>query len=312
MWILLFIALVKADCIDCSQCGKCMGKQILDSGEVRVTVDFSNCKSGENISWACCMSDNCELERCDGQNYDYQKNKCNELTSIEFLVSDDTTDITVQVHDGRFHGNKECTREHPCCGGSGSSCAPSGVCEVNIPLTSCPSSRNIPECTIDNHCQHLNDACAFGVCNNGVCDQAFHPTDAICRLAVDACDAPELCTGVSAHCPSDIKRDKGYTFKCGTTQYVCAMDPNLIRLKPRGNSYEVGSNDNVCIIGTGSLFVVLPWPQCVTQCLNKTCPNNKDISNYSILHCDNEVWQCLLKADVTLDTYVPVCPYNEI
>src|SRR5205823_6534594 len=85
------------------------------------------------------------------------------------------------------------------------------------------------------------------VCSADECDasrRCIHPVanqGAVCRAAVDACDAPETCTGVTVYCPSDAPEPpntpcddgNGCTFddtcdgsgRCGGTAITCTSDP---------------------------------------------------------------------------------------
>ena len=178
-----------------------------------------------------------------------------------------------------------------------------------------------PECTADIDCANLNDACAKGVCSTqGICQQMLLPEGILCRPVQNACDVPEVCTGNSASCPVDLMKDKGYTYKCGLTQFMCGITKDDLSFQ--GNAYYIGNysdHDTSCSIGTGSLFVDLLWPQCVSTCIPKICPPveirgkmiSQGLSNYGITHCvlENGTWECDLKVDEISNFYVPYCPY---
>src|SRR5207247_10451741 len=51
---------------------------------------------------------------------------------------------------------------------------------------------------------------------------AFKPATTTCRPAVDECDAAELCTGTSAHCPADGKAPAGTA--CTDDGSPCSLD----------------------------------------------------------------------------------------
>jgi len=288
-----------------------------------VNLDLSGCKSS-SISWACCLKSSdgqsetpgfCNLYNCGPATaqWDISKDKCDEVSTLSFLVPQSATTLTLQSHDGLFSGNVVCSSEHPCCGGSGSSCSSTGVCETVIELSTCNDggSGNPKECYSDDDCDRLDDGCASGVCDvNGVCIQNIHPEGTNCRPSVDPCDVAEYCTGGSPQCPANLRKDDGYSFKCGTTQYLCAVDAADLKLN-NGNSWVVGPAGSQCTLGTGELIIALDWPHCLTQCLERTCPNGKGISNYALMHCDKATgdWNCFEKHDVNLNYYAPVCPY---
>lgn len=309
-------------CVNCDACAMCVSRSFFDAGSVQVVIDFSNCKNEETISWGCCRGSSntsttgedanqfCDLHTCDASldNWDPAHNKCDEVTQTTFLVPNTAQSIVIQLYDGKFIGDVDCTSPNSnCCGGAGTSCdAVSGVCQVAIDLSECGGED---ECITDANCAHLNDACAIGVCDQtGTCIQQYKPHGTICRPALDLCDVPEVCSGVSTQCPPDFRDDHGYTFKCGTTQYLCAVETGDL-VKNNGNAWVLGNNTK-CTIGTARQFVALPWPSCVTKCIVAICPNNKQISNYALSACNTTtgLWECTEKHDTGL-YHEPVCPF---
>jgi len=145
--VLLSICEAGSTCIACntSSCPVCAAAEVTaDGNNKKITIDVSQCK-GSSISWMCIFrnsgADQAALQSvsCDGKGQ-AAGNKCDEVTKMEFVVPLNQTFVTVQLHDGRFAGNKICgiNGKGSCCGGSGSSCAASGVCEVSVDLTGCP------------------------------------------------------------------------------------------------------------------------------------------------------------------------------
>ena len=137
-----------ANCVNCTNCAVCTSREIYSPSVHIVTVDFSECKiDGDIISWGCCrgsLSSNqpsyCTLHYCDANltDWDLSKNKCDETGIMSFLVPANSTDIVIQIHDGKLLGDTPCLIPGDCCGGSGTSCStPTGVCEVTIPLDTC-------------------------------------------------------------------------------------------------------------------------------------------------------------------------------
>jgi hypothetical protein len=147
--------------------------------------------------------------------------------------------------------------------------------------------------------------------NSNYCPvDVFLPASAVCRPNADLCDVPENCNGVSAACPVDVRNDFAYTYKCSTTQFLCAVTRNQITLGS-GNGYFFGTNPNTCGIGTARAFVDLQWPDCVHQCINSVCPNNRDLSNYAEGHCipSTGEWACDTKVNIDVDTVLPHCRF---
>jgi len=130
-----------------------------------------------------------------------------------------------------------------------------------------------------------------------------------CRPVADKCDVAEYCTGDSSHCPDDFGHDFGYTYKCALTQFLCGVQKTELSSN-KGGSYFIGSGSNVCGIGTAGSFVDLDYPECLSECINANCPNNRGLSNWSESHCDpaTGLWVCDKKFDVSPETKLPYCP----
>jgi hypothetical protein len=126
-----------------------------------------------------------------------------------------------------------------------------------------------------------------------------------CRAKADECDIPETCDG-SRFCPgTDVRRDHGYSFKCARDCFVCAVEPEKF-VNAKGKSWELGG----CNVGACSNFIVLQWPECVSQCINSLCPNNRGLSNAEVFTCDKPTgnWQCDYKLEGS-QVAQGVCPY---
>lgn len=325
-------------CIDCDNCAYCSKRTPFGLSESLVTISFDECKNGSKISWGCCRASfnatgdasYCYLSECDSPTENWENPKCNELTEAVFRVPTTASSLLVQVHDGKFIGNVDCGVT-PCCGGSGGSCTNGGVlvgstavCEMEINLEDCTPSED--ECEVDADCVPQNQLgeCQKLSCIEGACVLQYKPSTTVCRpnKVGHACDVPENCTGATPYCPPDMERDKGYTFKCGTDLYICAM-PNTTIVSGTSDtkrswispSYLTQGSNGTCNLGGGIWSIKeLPWPQCVTSCIQRTCPNGKDISNYAVAHCNGTTagWECDYKVDVTsadLLSRFPFCPY---
>lgn len=211
------------------------------------------------------------------------------------------------------------------CTGSSAFCPPNDVLPVG---TECRAVAGI--CDVAETCDG-SDACptngfvaAGTVCRAKVvaadgttCDQdevcsgdsalcpadEFLPTGTVCRANADLCDVPETCNG-GRDCPTDIRKDHGYVYKCSTTCYVCAVAPNELVLG-NGQAYNLGG----CGIGKCANIVALPWPSCVNQCISSMCPNNRGLSNSEIYTCNKTdgAWGCDYKLEGEA-VAVGVCP----
>jgi hypothetical protein len=124
---------------------------------------------------------------------------------------------------------------------------------------------------------------------------------------MDPCDVPEVCTGTSVQCPSDLRNDRAVTFKCGTTCYLCGVQPFEISINS-GGAATLGN----CTFGKCREYVTLPWPACENQCVARSCPNQRDLSNYGAYQCNRSTgaWMCSQKIDVSASTVTPICPKN--
>jgi hypothetical protein len=207
----LFFALISATCQDCANCAKCISTERSTGGYKTVVISTSDCKA-DSISWLCCKSsqggdsDDCVLQDCNGVT-DLVKNKCEEVTHLTYSVPDNTRTINIQLHDGQFIGNKDCS-DGDCCGGSGGSCGSTGVCETTIDLTTCPEPIDVSfirQCTRDEHCDNLNFDCSQGKCINYECRVVFLP-NTVCRLSNGVCDEEERCINHYPFCPPDFKK----------------------------------------------------------------------------------------------------------
>lgn len=187
-----------------------------------VTISVTDCKQGASLSWACCRSTGCTLVpgSCVGtppDKYELTKQKCNDMTSLQFTIPAGTDTIQIQSHDGRqIQGDVACNPSNCCAGNAGAGCDGSlAVCNryVTVTLAACGVEQDTdsvgdptPTCTKDcaNHapdtCQKYQ--CAFNAAAPGgmecqpVPDTApladrFRPNTYVCRDAVGECDVAE-------------------------------------------------------------------------------------------------------------------------
>lgn len=312
-------------CFSCEHCAVCSSAVPRPGNLLEVTLNFDACK-GSAISWACCRNSIvpgpvqealCDMVFCDASlaQWEVTKNKCNNVTSASFLVPATATSVVVQLHDGKFIGNKLCSDNNACCGGSSGACSNTGVCEVTISLEGCAPPP--PECMVNEDCSPSEHLCERPVCVGGVCLQENLPAGTVCRPTTDPCDVGEVCTGFERDCPPDLRKDHGYTFKCGTDQFLCAIPSSEVISSGSGKAFWInptGENgEGTCNIGTARTVTELSWPHCSTQCIEKICPNGKQISNYALTSCNATTghWTCDNKVDVTYDVLLglPVCPH---
>src|SRR6266550_2050636 len=103
--------------------------------------------------------------------------------------------------------------QHPA-GNGGAVCrAAAGECDLPETCTgssaTCPADG--PRKASGTACTADSSPCTLDQCN-GTSNSCQHPAGnagALCRAAVDECDATETCTGTSTTCPSDVKQPAG-------------------------------------------------------------------------------------------------------
>jgi len=76
----------------------------------------------------------------------------------------------------------------------------------------------IKNCTSNENCTNMNDACAYGICNLTInsCQQIFNSSTNICRASIGECDIAEKCTGFSGNCPINVYKPQGTSCSLGT------------------------------------------------------------------------------------------------
>ena len=168
----------------------------------------------------------CTASECDGS---ISGNKCDQVTTMNVIVPQSSSQVIFQIHDGRIHGDISCSGGD-CCGGSGTSCvgATSGVCNTVIDVSSCPNNGGIRggfnrECFTDDDCNELysTGTCGQYTCeqNEGLCVEFAKPVGTVCRLASGVCDITEVCDGESTDCPTDSVKDSAAV--CRVSAGVC-------------------------------------------------------------------------------------------
>lgn len=152
-------------------------------------------------------------------------------------------------------------------------------------------------CDIAEVCDGVEDTCPL---------DRFKGLGDVCRPSADPCDVADVCSGTSSACPSNLRNDYATTFKCANTCYLCGVEPTEIA-KNKGGASMLGE----CTFGKCDEYVVLPWPECENQCVNRLCPNNRGLSNIAHYKCNEDTgsWSCMDKTDVGSSTPMPVCPF---
>lgn len=146
----------------------------------------------------------------------------------------------------------------------------------------------------------------------GSCPEDVAPSDTMCRPADGECDLPEMCDGINKDCPDDSFKAAGemcgatgselgyceiqdtcdgsggcqdlgdepteYTFKCGTTNFLCGdeVDGSLCN---DGAKTTLTASKEEC----DGLIAAMLNPHINTY--DTTCPNGKAISHYVIYDC---------------------------
>ena len=137
-------------------------------------------------------------------------------------------------------------------------------------------------------------------------DDHFKSAGDICRAAHDLCDVPESCPdSIGTKCPADLRKDYGYSLKCGLACYVCAVPNQATLVNAKSDSYVLQG----CTVGacSSSWFTDLGWPGCASQCIPSICKNGKALSNYELYTCNPNtgIFSCVNKVDGNVGTCSP-------
>jgi len=302
-----------APCRTCDQCATCQSSWLggdVGSETMFVTLDLSACQhERQPINWFCCRKSSkedgedgtCDLTFCPPERYSEADARCDFVGgTYTFEVPVTASTVTVQLHDGRFVGNKDCSVAGDCCGQHYGSCGPglSSVCEVVVDLTECPLPA--PECEDDSQC--FSEDCADVTCDNGVCTNTMREPGYVCRDAVDGCDVAEVCDGTHLYCPDDIDYEDdnfntfSYVYKCGNTLYMCGPTPTFFTPAEDGIGYYLA--DPSCYLGDATNLVQLTWPRCSEEeTPTGLCENGHQIEYYQETYCTETVgtplnWNC--------------------
>jgi hypothetical protein len=132
---------------------------------------------------------------------------------------------------------------------------------------------------------------------------SFKSVGSVCRESQDKCDVVDSCAG-GRDCPEDLRKDTGYTYKCGTTCFLCSVKPSELELVSK-NSFKLDG----CGTGSCGTFVHLDWPSCMNKCIAGLCPNNRGLSNAIFATCERDTgaWNCTKKVEVSSVMQFPIC-----
>ena len=115
-----------------------------------------------------------------------------------------------------------------------------------------------------------------------------------------------------------------FEFKCVNNTCIETVDERyLVPYSPYGPFYLGGANLASSVINGQAFFfstkefmgichsyVNFSWPACVTQCVNRICPNKKNLSNVMTYtgHASNGSWQVSTKIEVSSTAIASYCP----
>jgi len=82
-------------------------------------------------------------------------------------------------------------------------------------------------CTNNSQCQGADPCTVYG-CVAGACVQSPGNAGRVCRVATGECDLPEVCNGISAGCPTDLKKPPASD--CGGACQACDGNGNCVNI----------------------------------------------------------------------------------
>jgi len=150
------------------------------------------------------------------------------------------------------------------------------------------------ECTNNNNCNYLNNACSYGICNLNKCELRFNSSINICRRSSGECDLEEYCTGSSTSCPVNKFKDRGASCSLGVcNNNICVecLDDNDCQTGEvcENNNcvddicYEVICSDylsqNTC---ENSLCLSCEWNSSLGICKEPSLPLTNQLSQFGI------------------------------
>jgi hypothetical protein len=264
--------------LGCAKDADCLGWDVVVGAcEDIKCVDQKCVRSPKPLGFLCRdASDTCDTaEYCDGVNIDCPIDK--------FMHSDVMCRDSTGVCDIAEY-----------CTGTSSVCPSDGFLGTDVVCRAAVVADDGTSCDVDETCNGLSAECP---------SDAFKPSGIVCRSKKDKCDVVDTCQG-GRDCPSDLRKDTGYTYKCGNVCYLCSVLPSELTLVTK-SSYKI----NGCGTGSCETMVQLMWPDCMGQCVNSPCQNNRGLSNVLFTSCDKSsgAWNCTKKVEVGSATLIPVC-----
>lgn len=278
--------------------------------DVEIPEASCGCTIDEEVRAACVPTD------CEDKTYNTDTCEC------------ETTLKEVGTLCGEQENMSEC-RLASKCDAEGSCVAPTAADAIGL---KCRDKDTDNDCDVDDFCDGTGFICPqtyakegsscgsedFSKCiaaqecsDDGRCLDVPAESGTICREAVDGCDIEERCDGSVAACPCDDERDDGYTMKCGQLIYLCGPEDGEITYG-EGGQFQLGD----CVIGKGSSFVSMPYPECLDDDLQSNCPKvgtvtkSFGLSNYATATCSDVggkvQWTCTSKANTSSDTKYPI------
>jgi len=148
---------------------------------------------------------------------------CSNYCSASGNYCSDTEDIVKNVYS--------CSGSGTCSSSGGLQCA---VQDCSGTKPHC-SDGSCVQCTSASQCADDGNPCTTTQCTSGVCSYPAGNANAVCRASQGACDLTEVCSGSSASCPSDSKRNNKYVCRdadgecdladyCDGTNNACTSD----------------------------------------------------------------------------------------
>eukprot|EP01127_Copromyxa_protea_P008989 TRINITY_DN2083_c0_g1_i2.p1 TRINITY_DN2083_c0_g1~~TRINITY_DN2083_c0_g1_i2.p1 ORF type:complete len:365 (-),score=49.99 TRINITY_DN2083_c0_g1_i2:11-1105(-) len=235
-----------------------------------------------------CFVGGCDTATCGEDHKCYvTKNKCECYLDTDCYVEGCDTATCGEDHKC-YVTKKKCDCYHDTDCGVPDKCVKKlecvkGKCQTTLQEDRTPCRYAEGLCDVTEYCNGKDPECPKdGYASKGTLCRGVSP--------YNKCDLAEKCDGKSASCPPDFEHDLGYVYRCGSTVFSCGVEKSDLRQGKDG--WYFGDTR----IGAAKEFKNLAYPACVSQCINRQCPDGckDELSAIAVGHCGKSTgsWYC--------------------